>query len=284
MRGPIVRTGVVVIAASLLLTACSAHPEEETMRTSSTPSPSAAAADPNPQEPVAELLAEADLVVFGKVDSVDVAIDAEHPRPRPAQTATVTVEQVLKGDAPTTITVTKPAGTWYFLTDTTEESYDAKWAGVFTLKRDGEGYVLFGNTGVQDDAGALPAFQRVLAGQPERAPAATEAQLKDWTARADIIVFATARGASDHVTLRTPRTDFSTSATLTPIEVLKGTMTSPMQVVQGPQPETAGGTWAFPVTEAGEDGIYFIDTSSGTPTVLNTTRPSQVNENRIPRG
>ncbi|MFB7842847.1 hypothetical protein [Microbacterium sp. NPDC056052] len=255
------------------------------MPTSSTPSPSAArAADPNPQEPVAELLAEADLVVVGKVDSVDVAIDADQPRPRQAQTATVTVDQVLKGEAATTITVTKPAGTWYFLADARQKSYDAKWAGVFTLRKSGTGYELFGNTGVQDDAGALPAFQRVLAGRPERAPAATEAQLKDWTARADIIVFATARGASDHVTLRTPRTDFSTSATLTPIEVLKGTMTAPMQVVQGPQPETVGGTWAFPVTESGEDGIYFIDTSSGTPTVLNTTRPSQINENRIPRG
>lgn len=281
-RGHAIRASVVVIAASLLLTACSAHPEEQPMHTSSTPSSSAA--DPNPQEPVAELLAKADLVVVGKVDAVDVAIDADQPRPRPAQTATVSVEQVLKGEAPTTITVTKPAGTWYFLADATQESYDAKWAGVFTLRKNGAGYELFGNTGVQDDAGALPAFERVLAGQPERAPAATEAELKDWTAQADIIVFATARGASDHVTLRTPRTDFSTSATLTPIEVLKGTMTAPMQVVQGPQPETVGGTWAFPITEAGEDGIYFIDTSSGTPTVLNTTRPSQINENRIPRG
>ncbi len=282
-RGHVVRTGAVVIVASLLLTACSAHPEEETMRTSSTPSP-IAAADPNPQEPVAELIAEADLVVVGKVDSVDVAIDADQPRPRQVQTATVTVDQVLKGEAATTITVTKPAGTWYFLADATEKSYDAKWAGVFTLRKNGTGYELFGNTGVQDDAGALPTFQRVLAGRPERVPAATEAQVKDWAAQADIIVFATARGASDHVTLRTPRTDFSTSATLTPIEVLKGTMTAPMQVVQGPQPETVGGTWAFPVTESGEDGIYFIDTSSGTPTVLNTTRPSQINENRIPRG
>ncbi|MGO4681386.1 hypothetical protein [Microbacterium sp. 2MCAF23] len=256
------------------------------MRTPTTPPTSAAVSDPNPEEPVAELLAQADLVVVGTVASVDREVAADESRPHAAQTATVDVEQVLKGDAPTTITVTKPADTRYYLTVAPRESYDAKWAGVFTLKRngDGDGYVLFGNTGVQDDAGALPAFQRVLAGQPERVPAATEAQLKDWAARADIIVFATARGASDQVTLRTPRTDFSTSATLTPIEVLKGTMTAPMQVVQGPQPETVGGTWAFPITEAGEDGVYFIDTSSGTPTVLNTTRPSQINENRIPRG
>jgi len=254
------------------------------MRTPTSPSTSAAVSDQNPQEPVAELLASADLVIVGTVESLDRAAGAGEQRPHPAQTATVAVEQVLKGQAGASITVTKPDDTWYFLADAAQQSHDAKWTGVFTLKREGDGYVLFGYSGVQDDAGALPAFQRVLAGQRERVPAATEAQLKDWTARADIIVFATARGASDHVTLRTPRTDFSASATLTPIEVLKGTMTAPMQVVQGPQPETVGGTWAFPVTEHGQEGVFFIDTSSGTPTVLNTTDPSAINENRIPRG
>ncbi|WP_147303316.1 hypothetical protein [Microbacterium bovistercoris] len=250
-----------------------------TPRSSST----AAVQDPNPSERISTLVPAADLIVYGTVESVGPEITDLDQDAFPAQVATVRVSEVMKGEAPETITVTKPEDTYYALVGEANDSYDAKHEGIFVLKAAGEGYELFGYVGLHDDSGAQRAFARVLAGQSEDIPGASRAQLAEWVDEAEIIVFASVKGDPDDVTLRTPRVGFSSSATLTPIEVVKGEMPEPMKVVQGPQPETPGGTWGFPVGD-GQTGVFFIDTSSGTPTVINTTEPSQINRRQIPLG
>ena len=249
------------------------------------PSTTASVSDPNLAEPISELVAAADLIVVGTVESVDSPVaNAEEEEEFPAQQAVVKVGDVLKGDPQSTITVTKPDGTWFYLSDHAEASHDAKHEGIFVLKAAGETYDLFGYVGVHDDSAAARKFDRVLAGLPENAPAASREQLAEWAAQADIIVFARARGTEGDVALHTPRVDFSAAATLTPIEVLKGEMPEPLEVVQGDQPDVPGGTWGFPVTDQGQTGVYFIDTSSGTPTVINTTEPSVINRRQVPLG
>ncbi|WP_102193361.1 hypothetical protein [Microbacterium aurantiacum] len=273
-----------IVAALMVLTACSPVPEEDAMPTPQ-PSTTQGASDPNPSEPISELVTGADVIAFGTVESVDPVVEDAEAKEFPAQTAVVRVDDVLKGDAAATITVSKPAGTTYYLTDQTEFSYDSRHEGIFVLTGAGEaGYELFGNLGVHDDWGNWQKFERVLAGLPEHAPAATKAELAAWTAQADIIVFASARGDADDIVVHTPPADYAASATLTPIEVLKGDMPEPLDVVQGPQPDVAGGTWAFPVKDEGQTGVFFIDTSSGTPTVINTTNPSVINRRKVPVG
>lgn len=237
--------------------------------------------DPNPNERVSELVAAADLIVVGTVESVDSPITNPDEDLFPAQRAVVRVTEVLKGEAQSTITVVKPEGTWYYFVEQAQPSYDAQHEGIFALKADGGSYELFGYAGVQDD---FQKFARVLAGLSEFAPGASEEQLAAWAAEADIIVFANARGTKADVIFHAPRVDFSSAATLTPIEVLKGEMPEALDVVQGPQPDVPGGTWAFPVTDEGQTGVFFIDTSSGTPTVINTTNPSVLNRRRVPLG
>jgi len=277
------RAGLVVVASvALTLTACSAVPEEDPMPTPRSSS-TAEVQDPNPSEPIGQLVSDADLIVYGEVESVDPQITDVDQDAFPEQTATVRVSKVMKGDAPESITVTKPEGTYYALVDEANDSYDAKHEGVLVLKSTGEGYELLGHVGLHDDSGAQRAFARVLAGQSDRIPNATRAQLAEWADEADIIVFAGVEGDPDAVIWRTPRVDFSSAATLTPIEVIKGQMPEPLDVVQGPQPDVPGGTWAFPISE-GQTGVFFIDTSSGTPTVINTTEPSQINRRQIPNG
>lgn len=277
------KAGLVVIASvALLLTACSATTEEKPMPTPS--SSTAAAQDPNPSEPISELVPAADLIVYGTVESVDAPVEDAGEAAFPAQRAIVHVTEVLKGDADAEITVVKPAGTWYHLVDGAQESRDAKHEGIFVLKADGDAFELFGQVGLHDDSAAQRTFARVLAGSPEHVPAASRAQLAEWAQQADVIVFARAHGAAGDVVLHTPRLDFAASGTLTPIEVLKGEMPEPLDVVRGPQPEVPGGTWAFPVSEQGQTGVYFIDTSGETPIVINTTEPSQINRRQVPVG
>ncbi|MFE6734955.1 hypothetical protein [Microbacterium sp. NPDC057650] len=247
-------------------------------------SSTAAAQDPNPSEPLSELVPAADLIVYGTVDSVDPVITEIDQDDFPVQTATVSVSEVMKGDAPETITVTKPADTYYALVSEPNDSYDAKHEGIFVLKKDGDAYELFGHVGLHDDSGAQRAFARVLAGQPEQIPAATPGQLAEWVDEAEIIVFGRAKGDPADVIWRTPRVDFSSSATITPIEVYKGDVPEPLDVVLGPQPDVPGGTWAFPVATEGNIATYFIDTSSGTPTVINTVQPSMLDRRQIPLG
>ena len=249
------------------------------------PSATPAVSDPNPAERISDLVADADVIAFGVVESVEPAVTDAGADGFPAQTAVVRVDDVLKGDASSTITVSKPDATAYYLTEGSGFSYDARHEGMFVLKAVGDaGYELFGYVGVHDDAGDWQKFERVLAGLPENAPVATPAQLAEWTAQADIVVFASARGDDDDIVLHTPRADFAASATLTPIDVLKGELLEPLHVVQGPQPDVAGGTWAFPVKDEGQTGVFFIDTSSGTPTVINTVNPSSINRRKVPVG
>lgn len=272
------------IAALMVLTACSPVPEEDAMPTPQ-PSTSQAVTDPNPSERISVLVSEADVIAFGTVESVDPVMTDARPGEFPAQTAVVRVDDVLKGDAPATITVSKPAGAHYYLTEQSEFSYDSRHEGIFVLKAAGEaGYELFGNVGVHDDWGNWQKFERVLAGLPETALGATPDDLAAWSAQADIIVFAIARGDDDDIVVHTPRVDFSASATLTPIDVLKGEMSEPLDVVQGPQPDVVGGTWAFPVKDKGQTGVFFIDTSSGTPTVINTVNPTGISRRQVPVG
>lgn len=274
----------VIVSALMVLTACSPVPEEDAMPTPQTTTTQGASA-PNPSEPISELVAGADVIAFGTIESVDPVVGDAEAKEFPAQTAVVRVDDVLKGDAPATITVLKPAGTKYYLTDQPTGSYESRNEGIFVLTAAGDaGYELFGNVGVHDDWGNWQKFERVLGGLPEHAPAATKAELAAWTAQADIVVFASARGADDDIVVHTPRVDFSASATLKPIEVLKGEMPEPLDVVQGPQPDVIGGTWAFPVKDEGQTGVFFIDTSSGTPTVINTVNPSSISTNKVPVG
>ncbi|MFE6996869.1 hypothetical protein ACFVAE_12975 [Microbacterium sp. NPDC057659] len=247
-------------------------------------SSTAAAQDPNPSEPLSELVPAADLIVYGTVESVDPAITDIDQDVFPVQTATVHVGEVMKGDASETISVTKPADTHYALVGEANGSYDAKHEGIFVLKRSGDAYELFGHVGVHDDAGAQRAFARVLAGQREQISTATPAQIAEWAKEAEIIVFGRAEGDADDVIWHTPRVDFSSSATITPIEVYKGEMSEPLDVVLGPQPDVPGGTWAFPVATEGNIATYFIDTSSGAPTVINTAQPSMLERRQIPLG
>lgn len=275
---------VAVIAALVVLTACSPDPEEDAMPTPQ-PSTTQSVSAPNPAETITELVAGADAILFGTVESVDPAVTDADGADFPAQTAVVRVSDSLKGDAAATITVTKPAGTAYYLTEQTEFSYDARHEGIFVLTAAGdEGYELLGYLGVHDDWGDWQKFERVLAGLPEAAPAATAEELAAWTDQADIVVFASARGDEDDIVLHTSRADYAASATLSPIEVLKGEMPEPLDVVQGPQPDVVGGTWAFPVTDKGQTGVFFIDLSSGTPTVINTVNPTSISTNRVPLG
>jgi len=247
------------------------------------PSTTQGVSAPNPSESISELVTGADVIAFGTVESVEPQVTDAEADEFPAQTAVVRVDDVLKGDAAATITVSKPAGTAYYLTEQPNSAYVSRNEGIFVLRAAGEsGYELFGNVGVHDDWGNWQKFERVLAGLPETAPAATKEELAVWTAQADVIVFASARGADDDIVVHTPRADFSASATLTPIEVLKGEMAEPLDVVQGPQPEVPGGTWAFPVKDEGQTGVFFIDTSSGTPTVINTVNPSSINKRKVP--
>ncbi|UJP09899.1 hypothetical protein L2X99_16230 [Microbacterium sp. KUDC0406] len=249
-----------------------------------TPSSSTASVqDPNPAEPISELVQAADLIVYGTVESIDPQIEDTGADVFPAQKATVRVGETLKGEASGEIGVKKPADTWYYLADEAQDSYDGKHEGILVLKKADDGYELFGYVGLHDDSGAQRAFARVLGGQSERIPGATRAQLAEWAEKADIIVFAGAKGDPDDVTLRTPRVDFSASGTLTPIDVIKGDMPEPLEVVQGPQPDVPGGTWGFPVAD-GQTGVFFIDASSGTPTVINTTEPSLINRRQVPTG
>lgn len=270
-------------AVVMVLTACSPVPDGD-----ATPTPQSSdeqdLSAPNPSETITDLVGEADVLLFGTIGSVDAEVADAHAGEFPAQTAVVRVTEILKGDAPSTIRVSKPEGSKYFLTAGTEFSYDGRHEGIFVLQVGDEGYEILGNVGVHDDWGSWQKFERVLAGLPEHALGATEADLAAWTEQADIIVFASARGGEDDVVIRTPPADFSASATLTPIEVLKGEMPEPLHVVQGPQPDVVGGTWAFPVKEEGQAGVFFIDISSGTPTVINTVNPSSINRRQVPVG
>lgn len=269
-------------AVVMVLTACSPFPGGD-VRPTPQSSDDQGLSDPNPSETITDLVGEADVLLFGTIGSVDAEVTDAHAGEFPAQTAVVSVTEILKGDAPPTIRVSKPEGSKYFLTAGTEFSYDGRHEGIFVLQVGDEGeYELLGNVGVHDDWGSWQKFERVLAGLPEHALGATEADLAAWTEQADIIVFASARGDEDDVVIRTPPADYSTSATLRPIEVLKGEMPEPLHVVQGPQPDMVGGTWAFPVKEEGQAGVFFIDTSSGTPTVINTVNPSSINRRRVP--
>jgi hypothetical protein len=226
----------------------------------------------DPAEPITDLVADADLIVTGTVVEATPS-DADGPD-FGAQTATIEVGSVLKGAAAAgKLAITKPESA-YYLTENADSDRKARTGGIFVL-RDTE---LLGYVGVHDHEFAPQWFARALAGLPAQLPPPTREQLTDWAARADLIVFAAATGDADKVETRTPRLDWATAGTLEPIEVLKGELSGPVDVVRGPQPAQPGGTWAFPV-QTERTGVFFVDTSTGT--VLNTAAPWDVAAHQV---
>ncbi|MGB3444792.1 MAG: hypothetical protein WBA97_39145 [Actinophytocola sp.] len=231
----------------------------------------------DPAEPIKELVAGADLIVTGSVIEVDPAISATDAGTFDPQTATIEVESTVKGDVePGKLTITKPESS-YYLVDASAAPSDrnARSGGVFVLKETGDTPTLFGHVGVHDHEFAQQWFARAVAGLAAKLPPPTNDQLADWVARADVIVFAAATGDASRVETSTPRLDWADAGTLEPIEVLKGELAGPVEVVRGPQPSAPGGTWAFPV-EKERTGVFFLDMSSSPPTVLNTAAPWDV--------
>jgi hypothetical protein len=267
------------MAAILLATvACSADQKEQPMRTETTTTAERPGGDhaTDPAEPITQLVADADLIVTGTVIDVTPAAGTDAQTFGP-QTATIEVQSTLKGDAaPGKLAIAKPEST-YFLVDAADASSDrkARAGGVFVLRNTGDTPTLLGHVGVHDHEFAGQWFARALAGLPAKLPPPTNDQLKEWVARADVIVFAAATGDADRVETRTPRLDWAETGTLEPIEVLKGELTGPVEVARGPQPAQPGGTWAFPVQKE-RTGVFFLDTSSRPPTVINTAAPWDV--------
>lgn len=232
----------------------------------------------DPAEPITALVADADLIVRGTVVEVAPSADADaDARTYGPQTATIEVESTLKGDvAPGKLAITKPESS-YYLAEAADAPSDrkARSGGIFVLRNTGDTPTLFGHVGVHDHEFAAQWFARVLAGMPAKLPPPTNNQLAEWVTRADVIVFAAATGAADRVETRTPRLDWAEAGTLEPIEVLKGELPGPIEVARGPQPTLPGGTWAFPVQKE-RTGVFFLDTSSQPPTVINTAAPWDV--------
>lgn len=236
----------------------------------------------DPAEPIRELVAEAELIVAGSVIEVEPVDTGTRTFAR--QTAAIEVESVLKGDvAPGKLTITKPESA-YFLVDASAHPSErkARSGGVFVLKDIDGTPTLFGHVGVHDHEFAPQWFARALAGLSPKPPAPTSDQLADWAARADVIVFAAATGDGARVETHTPRLDWADAGTLDPIEALKGELTGPVAVVRGPQPTVPGGTWAFPVQKE-RTGVFFLDTATNPPTVVNTAAPWDVYAHQVRR-
>ncbi|MFI7677593.1 hypothetical protein [Actinophytocola sp. NPDC049390] len=235
----------------------------------------------DPAEPITELVADADLIVTGTVVEAAPPVDGTTYGP---QTATIEVETTLKGDAaPGKLAITKPESS-YFLAERTAASTDrkARSGGIFVLRNTGDTPTLFGHVGVHDHEFAPQWFARALAGLPAKLPPPTTDQLADWATRADVIVFAAATGDAGSVETHTPRLDWAGTGTLEPIEVLKGDLAGAVAVTRGPQPTTPGGTWGFPVGRE-RTGVFFLDTSSRPPTVVNTAAPWDVHVQQVRR-
>lgn len=238
----------------------------------------------DPAEPIKELVADADLIVRGSVVEVDPSIDATDAPMFDPQTATIAVEATLKGDAePGKLTIAKPEST-YVLVEASDPRNDrkARSSGIFVLRDTGDTPTLFGYVGVHDHEFAPQWFDRALAGLPVKLPPPTDEELSDWVARSDVIVFAAATGDAGRVELHTPRLDWAGVGTLEPIEVLKGELAGHTEVARGPQPTLPGGTWAFPVQQE-RTGVFFLDMSSGPPTVINTAAPWDVYTHQVRR-
>lgn len=236
----------------------------------------------DPAEPIKDLVADADLIVTGSVIEVEPSINATSATTFDSQTATIEVVSTLKGDvAPGKLAITKPESP-YFLAEVADASSDrkARSGGIFVLRDTGDTPTLFGHVGVHDHEFAPQWFDRVLAGLPTKLPPPTKEQLAEWVASADVIVFAAATGDAGRVELRTPRLDWAEAGTLEPIEVLKGELAGPIEVARGPQPSVPGGTWAFPVQKE-RTGVFFIDMSSESPTVINTAAPWDVSAHQV---
>ncbi len=231
----------------------------------------------DPAEPITQLVADADLIVTGSVVEVVPAPGTADARVFAPQNATIEVASTLKGDAaPGKLAITKPESA-YFLTEATDASSDrkARSGGIFVLRNTGGTPTLHGYVGVHDHEFAAQWFARALAGLPAKLPPPGNDQLAEWVSRADVIVFAAATGDADRIETRTPRLDWAGAGTLEPIEVLKGELAGPVEVARGAQPTLPGGTWAFPVQKE-RTGVFFLDTSSRPPTVINTAAPWDV--------
>lgn len=281
------RAGAMV--AILLATAtgaCSADQKEQPVRTDTTtderPVDGGDQAT-DPAEPITALVADADLIVTGTVVEATPSADADaEARTFGPQTATIEVETTLKGGAaPGKLEIAKPESS-YFLVEPADATSDRKGrsGGVFVLRNTGDTPTLLGYVGVHDHEFAPQWFARALAGLPAKLPPPTSAQLTEWVTTADVIVFAAATGDADRVETRTPRLDWAGAGTLEPIEVLKGELPGPTAVVRGPQPTLPGGTWGFPVQKE-RTGVFFLDTSGGTPTVVNTAAPWDVTVTQV---
>jgi hypothetical protein len=271
---------VVAILSAMAAGACSADQKEQPMRTETTTAERQAGGGDqatDPAEPITELVADADLIVTGTVVEVAPASGTTGAPTFDRQTATIEVESSLKGAvAPGKLAITKPESS-YFLAEASAASSDrkARSGGIFVLRNTGDTPTLLGHVGVHDHEFAAQWFARVLAGLPAKLPPPAGNQLAEWVTRADVIVFAAATGAADRVETHTPRLDWAETGTLEPIEVLKGELTGPIEVARGPQPTLPGGTWAFPVQKE-RTGVFFLDTSSQPPTVINTAAPWEV--------
>ena len=238
----------------------------------------------DPAEPITELVADADLIVTGRVVEVAPPVDAADARTFGPQTATIEVETTLKGDAaPGKLAIAKPESS-YFLAEAADASSDrkARSGGIVVLRNTGDTPTLLGHVGVHDHEFAPQWFARVLAGLPAKLPPPTNDQLAEWVSRADVIVFAAATGDADSVETRTPRLDWAATGTLEPIEVLKGELAGATEVARGPQPTSPGGTWGFPVQKE-RTGVFFLDTTSRPATVVNTAAPWDVTITQVRR-
>ena len=278
-----------VVAVLLATTACasSADQKEQPVRTDTTTDTRPADGGDqatDPAEPITRLVADADLIVTGTVVETAPPAGGTDARTFAPQTATIEVETTLKGGAgPGKLTITKPESS-YYLVEATDPAGDrkARSGGVFVLRDTGDTPTLLGHVGVHDHEFAPQWFARALAGLPAKLPAPTHDQLQEWADRADVIVFAAATGDAGRVETHTPRLDWAETGTLEPIEVLKGDLTGAVAVTRGPQPTQPGGTWAFPVQKE-RTGVFFLDTSSGTPTVINTAAPWDVTTTQVRR-
>jgi hypothetical protein len=280
------RAGVVLaIVVATAASACSADQKEQPMRPETTtdarPGDGGDAAT-DPAEPITDLVANADLIVTGSVIEVDPAIDATDTSTFAAQTATIEVSAAMKGDVPPgKLTIAKPESA-YFLAEATDASSDrkARSGGVFVLRNTGDTPTLFGYVGVHDHEFAQQWFERVLAGLPVKLPPPTKDELTQWVSTSDVIVFGAATGDAGRVETHTPRLDWADAGTVEPIEVLKGDLPGPVAASRGPQPSLPGGTWGFPV-QTERTGVFFLDTSSGQPVVVNTAAPWDVNIHQV---
>jgi hypothetical protein len=227
----------------------------------------------DPAEPITDLVADADLIVTGTVVEAAPAEAAADAGTFGRQTATIEVGSVLKGAvAVGKLVIVKPESS-YFLTDAEDSDRKARSGGIFVLRNTGDAPELLGYVGVHDHEFAPQWFARALAGMPAKLPPPTREQLREWAARADVIVFGAATGDANQVETRTPRLDWAAAGTVEPIEVLKGELSGPVAVTRGPQPAQPGGTWAFPVQHE-RTGVFFVDTANGT--VINTAAPWDV--------